>query len=322
MSIIQDQDGLTVEEVHALYFDDAKILTQPEPVYVVSDGEYRRYYTFDRETFQPEFYLSVTQFVREVLPMSKHLLEWYLKNGMVEANRILKERSTYGLILDILLAKYIMREKINLDTDIVPLIKEHTENNGIRVNEKEWETLFKKEVQSFHQFVIDYEVQPIASQLMLGSREYGLLGQIDFVCEMNEKKYTEKTPSAARKRVLALLDFKGGRHFHESHEFQLVCYREIWNANYPENQIEMIGNYSGSDWRKSVGYTFKDQSSTIFGELIEPYHHIATTKGMFNTKDSYLKVMTGVVEYGKIDEGNVKIHSLNEYVSTLMINRL
>jgi hypothetical protein len=101
--------------------------------------------------------------------------------------------------------------------------------------------------------MIDYNVKPLAIEIILYHPADGYAGALDIVCEMDWKKA----------RVRAVIDIKSGRKgFYESHEIQLKAYQTMWDIHFPELPIDKIFNFSPKDWRTSPTYNLKDQTES------------------------------------------------------------
>ncbi len=66
---------LTIEEVKSLYFDPEALIEPAYRLYRIDSDSIRYYYTLD-ETIKPEFYTSVTSFIKLTVPPGIGLLKW------------------------------------------------------------------------------------------------------------------------------------------------------------------------------------------------------------------------------------------------------
>ncbi len=310
---IHQDIGLTIEQVRALYFDDKSIITQPEMIYRLDNGSNKFYYTFNFQEFKPEYYLSTTTLLQNTMPTPYAILEWYAKLGERGAEAKKQERQNYGLMMDIEFSNFLINKKCDLET-LSDRVHAYCIQHKCDVSfVPEWTEELKKDLLSFNQWCMDYDVEPIAMQMMLVSREFGVVGILDLVCMKNEKLYTDKTADKDRKRVRALIDYKSGKsgQFYESNEIKLEIYKVCWNENFPEYPIGQLANYSGKDWLKTPSYNFKDQtvcnSHRKIGHLLE----IASIDAYEPTR--IIKVMGGQMSFKEMGD-NCKAYNADEYI--------
>jgi hypothetical protein len=272
---IEMQNGLTLEEMKALYFDEDALRIAPRTVYRVGGTSKRIYYTLDQNG-DPFFYSSVTGAISRNMPTSQHLIKWIADTGYEEAEAYKEERADYGTFLHIEIGNLLIWRKLDLDT---------LENRLLAyIDEKKLPTNFiyhaeelRKDILSFAQFAIDYKIKPLAVEMILADEETGMAGAIDMPCEMTieEKGFFGEVyksginkglpkETKTEKTVRGIVDFKSGRKgFHESHEVQLEIYRRLWNKNFPDLEIEKTYNWSPKEWRGTVPtYNLKDQSNS------------------------------------------------------------
>lgn len=319
--VFYDKKGLTIEEAKALYFNSEAILTEPEPVYrVKSNGDYRFYFTFDREIFRPEFFISISSFIDKSMPTPPHLIKWIAEMGWEKAEAYKLERAGYGTLIHIMFAEFIIQRHFDFDT-LDGRVLSYVIEKSFDINYRRWADELKKDITAFAQFCLDYEVAPLAIEIMLVSREMGVGGILDLVCLMNAEKYTEKTPKAQRRRVRAIIDFKGSKSgFYESNEVQLFACKQLWHENFPEYPIDIVANWAGKNWLKAPTYTFENHTGKPSEQLIQYLIEIGKVRQF--EPDRTMRVFSGVMEFGKPFDKNVEILELEKVITQEMISRL
>ena len=252
--------GMTAEEMKALFFSDALI----EPSYKVwqlNSKGHRYYYKFNDDGI-PEFYPSVTTILSQTMPKSDYLVKWIAEKGIEEAERYKMERAAYGTFMHAQFEELIINRCYDLD-ELPSKLLSYIAKNNLSPDFVQYADELKKDVLAFAQFVIDYDVKPLAVEIALVHPVHHYAGMIDLPCTMNDPKTGE--------RINAIVDFKSGRKgFHEEHEIQLHLYAMMWCANYPDIPISKVFNFSPKDWRKKPTYNLKDQTESPNAQKI-PY---------------------------------------------------
>lgn len=320
--VLHQEPGLTVEEVKALYFKKDAIIGQPMPIYRLDNGKLKFYYTWDEEEFIPNFYLSVTSFTDANVPKDPGLIEWMVSMGPVEYKKYVSERKHYGMLMDEAFGHFLISGNISLD-QIEGRVYDYCAEKHLFVQQELWVDELKKDILSFAQWLMDYNVEPLGIQMMLASDENGLSGRLDLRCNMDSKNYTEKTPPESRKRHAAIVDYKSGKsgNFYLENEIQLGCYRDIWNFNFPDDPVECIYNWSGKNWRTRPGYHFKNQTGARSLDKIPHYLEIAELDKQ-TTPMSKVNIISGNVTKGNAIDSNFRVFDPVEYVRNLMTERL
>jgi hypothetical protein len=193
------------------------------------DASGQRYYAEVTSAGYVLWYPSVTTVIRATSPMAPGLLQWYVKHGE-NAGKMRDDAAERGTQMHVLIADYLTGEDVLLD--------------GL----PEFQA---KALASFDAFAKEYEVEPLAIEILVHSKDHVFAGTADLVCRMNYKG----------RRVLALVDFKSGENFYRDHAVQLEMYAIAWNEHYgADYPIEYLFNWSPKDWRTKPTYNLKEQS--------------------------------------------------------------
>jgi hypothetical protein len=310
-------DGITSEELSAVYFDN-KVIKQPEPLYRLDYKGKRMYYRFVNGN--PEFYTSVTTFLHNQIPTSKYLLDWQREHGEDE----MLERAHYGTFLHSVFETLLITKQFNLDK-LPELLKAFTIKERCEYKE-EWVEELKKDTLALAQFIIDYKVKPIAVEIILYHPTDGYAGALDLPCfmEIEDKGfYGEVYASGERKgqpkeskqivQIICIIDLKSGRKgFYESHIAQLAAYREMWNLKYPELPIERIFNLAPKGWDTKPAYSLKEQ--TYSKSILKLKQYVENERIDNLDKNWTLTTFEGKIDLTKGIEQNITSKSLAELV--------
>lgn len=300
--------GITSEEIKAIFFDEDALIEPPYKVWQLNSKGQRYYYRFD-ENGEPEFYPSVTTILSQTLPKSPYLVKWIASKGIEEAERYKNERAAYGTFMHAAFERLLINRYYDLD-GLKSELKEYIDVNRLPDNFIYYADDLKKDVLSFAQFVIDYDVRPLAIEIALVHPYYNYAGMIDLPCTMLEKPGSDK-------RINAIIDFKSGKNgFYEEYEIQLHMYKDMWNVNFEKCQIERVYNFAAKDWRKKPTYTLKDQTKSPNACKIPAILELASIE---DTKRD--KVFTSVSGIIKLDSENDLMQNVLSLSLSDMIKR-
>lgn len=228
-------------------------LRQPEVIYRSKIHGNERYYCKENGSI----YVGTTSWVKKVYPTSPHLINWMKTRSEEEINQILDDTSAYGTFFHAVADEFMVKGEIDLKK-----ITAIEENLGIM--NPDWEKSLKMGLASLQQFVQDYEVEVISTEMILTTDEVFRRGcAIDLVCKMNFGK----------KRVVALVDYKTGfidESTYSTHAGQLYDNRRIFMDNFGEN-IDMVFNWSPNQWKKKPTYKLVNQTSPQSEDI---YNHM------------------------------------------------
>lgn len=269
-------NGMTVEEMTALYFDHAALVEAPQKVFRLNTSGNRYYYTFEDEYSEPTFFVSVTTFIKQTLPTSEFLIKWIADMGYDESRRYMMERASYGTFMHTQIADFIINKTYDLDS-LKGKLKAYIEAEKLPNDFIHHADELKKDMLAFAQFCIERNVKPLAIEIVLTHPTDGYAGAIDLACEFDGaikgfhgevyksgKRAGEQKETTKNVRCTAIVDFKSGRKgFYESSEAQLAAYKEMWNKRFPDKHVEYIFNWSPKEWRGSTPtYNLVDQTNS------------------------------------------------------------
>ena len=246
--------GMTVEEMTAMFFDEKTLIEPPYKVWQLNSKGHRYYYRYD-DNGNPEFFPSVTTILSQTLPKAPHLIQWIASKGIEEAERYKGERAAYGTFMHAAFEELLINRAYDLD-GLKGKLKEYIEVYRLPDDFIYYADDLKKDVLAFAQFVLDYDVRPLAVEIALVHPYYKYAGMIDCPCTMLAK-------IGGDERINAIVDFKSGRKgFYEESEIQLGMYRDMWNVNFEQFPVTRIFNFSPKDWRKRPSYNLKEQTDS------------------------------------------------------------
>lgn len=298
-------DNITLNKVTPEYsINDLK--TNPEPLYRINDRGMRFYYTLDN-ALNPTFYGSTTTIKSQVTPTPRAIIEKELQMGKQAFETYRNMRASFGTFWHVQAAVYTENQEYDLDS-LQPTIQGWGENKGVATDG--WHTDAWKGLLAWTRFMNDYNVQPIAIEIPL-AHPGGFAGTIDLVCQMNAKKYTDKTAPEDRKRITAIIDWKTGYIFPD-HAIQLHLNKKVWEHHFPGHPIDKVFNWTWRDWRSKPSYELRNQTSSEEAELIKHYLHIWKKK--FFSKPRDIRAANGLIEIGQDSNQYWEKMPIEEYV--------
>jgi hypothetical protein len=244
----------------------------------------------------------VTTLIKNTLPTPPSLIKWIADRGQEDSQSEALERANYGTFLHLCCAELMMKGKFDLEKLQNKLTAYILQNEIVQT--KGWLEDLKKDILAFAQFIIDYNVKPLAIEICLYHPEDGYAGAIDLVCEMDWKKA----------RIRAIIDLKSGRKgFYESNEIQLQAYANMWQIHFQET-LDKVFNWSPKDWRKSPTYNLKDQTDSPNAKKLPMLVELAKIE---NDKRENKVMIIG----GNIDLLSGLEKNINEYTFTELIKK-
>lgn len=277
--------GMTVEEMTAMFFNVDALIEPPYKIWQLNSKGHRYYYRYD-ENGNPDFFPSVTTILSQTLPKSPFLIKWIADKGIEESERYKGERAAYGTFMHAAFEELLINRAYDLD-GLKSKLKEYIEVNRLPDDFIYYADDLKKDVLAFAQFVLDYDVRPLAVEIALVHPYYKYAGMIDCPCTMLAK-------IGGTDRINAIVDFKSGRKgFYEEAEIQLHLYRDMWNVNFEQFPITKVFNFSPKDWRKKPSYNLKDQTDSPNAKKIPALLDIAAIED--EKKDNIFTAVSGAI---------------------------
>lgn len=283
-------------------------------------GHNRFYYTLD-EAFNVRLYASATTLIKDGYAEDTSALEKWRNNLRAEGKNPeyeLAYLAMRGTLMHFLLGEFIQSKDIPLN-----LLREYIFANAPELTTKPLfedvlakDTLWlTKSVLAFAQFVKDYNVKPLALELIMASDRLGVASPIDLICtlEKEEKGFFgevyktgankgEPKESKQKRTIVAVVDFKSGN-FYDKHYLQLQLYKRIINENYPELEVEGFYNWSPKDWISTPSYNLKEQKDGRLDALCDCIFEQGRIKHSWKTPT--VDFFTETVSMGTFDSVNL-----------------
>lgn len=307
------------------------------PIRRFSQGSNRFYYKV-REDGEIDLYSSGTTLIKDGYAESEQFLEEW-RNKLKAAGKDPKYELNYlamrGTLMHILASDYIQERQIKLANLHQHFLENHPETtteylyNDVISKDSLW---LQKAVMSFAQFVKEYNVKPLAIELMLASDEYQVASPVDMICSMDytEEGYfgevyktTSKTTGVQKgdpkktkrtRHVMAIVDFKSSQAFYDKHFLQLQLYKRMVKENYPDIEITAIYNWSPKEWTGTTPtFNLKEQTSGKLEELCEAVFLQGKIK--HNWKTPTVSIVPESIVFGQ--EVEFKKVPLKEYLKEL-----
>lgn len=271
----------------------------------------KRFYFEVLETGEVQLYSSATTLISDgYVDTSGGLDAWRLKQRILgkDPDAIAKERADLGTIMHFMFGCLLMKLNIPFSIGgIKAFMKSHYDD--LKIDRQRIDYIMDKyavelleDIRSFLKWVKDYNVKPLAIELMLRSERWMVASAVDLICEMDKEitetgyfgeVYKRKTgdknagdpklsTKTTIKRVVAIVDFKSNRdgNFYPSYALQLELYKRMVYENFGDLlEIDGIYNFAPKTW----------------GDGRRPYHFRE------RTEDRELRKADCVFEQGRIN---------------------
>lgn len=280
-------------------FFDADALKTPSHITYRIDNQGERLYARRKDDGEIKVVPSVSTVLR-MMPTEPHLIKWYCDefNSYDEAKQFVAQKAEYGTFMHILFKDLLLGVTLTFDPVLLgQSFGQHLAMRGHKPEQYDLDEagrMLQQDLFGFVSFCQQYKVKPLAIEYIVFGERFA--GCVDLVCKMTLTK-TRKVDNLQDERmfaflpgdaeiveereVIAMIDFKSGRKdFYEENRLQLEGYKDLWNAEFPEHTIEVIGNYGCKDYRLPVRvepYRFKQYKADAvvarkWGLLVELYH--------------------------------------------------
>jgi hypothetical protein len=262
-------DGGVYEALMAEFLDP-RMRVQPRPLYRHTTSEARHYFAVDLDAGLVQWFKSVTTAIKAVWNQP-HLQKWIMEVGTEEAERIRDEAAAYGTFMHAVCGEYLQTGELDLsDAALEMKLFEWAEKQKMPTVPRFWRHKIKQDAAAFAQWVYDYDVRPLAIEILLSCPDMQMAGAIDLVVEMNDKRYT-KTDLSKRKRIVCMVDMKSTRKgAQDTHRIQMELYLRLWRSNFPDVQIDELAVWSPKNWEgREPSYSFSKVLDRIPPEMVE-----------------------------------------------------
>jgi len=195
----------------------------------------------------------------------------------------------------------------------------------------------KGDIIAFADWMNKYQVKPLAIEVPLCTRKYGIATLVDLVCKMImpiKGFWGEEYKTGARKgqpketnkdcEVFAIVDFKSRKKAYvtETDELQLAYCAEMVKENYPEfkDMDFRLFSWHPKDWKTVPGSHFTEHTNKHSVREMELYAEIFHLK---NDVSKYQRMsFKGAVEVGKDLSENYELKTLMEIVEIDKMKRI
>lgn len=338
---------INIQSVETEWFDEKSFRLPPYKVgrVTINDLDGRCYIKILEDGLEDPFrlYTSLTTAINASNRMPPQLLEWYYKHGLKEAKRLLSVAQHYGTLMHITFGEFL-RVGSHALNEIDVFVDNYLESHNFYERECDnWKEDLKYDLLAFVQFCYDYQVQPLAVELVLVGN-CGIGTAIDLVCKMvieiegyfgevyktdcKGGKKGDPKMSKAEKTITALINFKSGKHgFYRENGIQCIIEQMLFEENFPDVKIEGVFNWAPKEWRESPTYTLKDWSKEekITEREIEAIISLAHVRFSEAAQSKKYIKLDGDVFLGNDTEDNIRFdtiqqHCINRFTSTPLNN--
>lgn len=275
-------------------------------------------------------YTSLTTAISTCAPMEDGLLDWFIKHGRQQADRLTVLSQHYGTLMHLEIGKFLINGNYNFD-GVDQAIEDYlSENNFYDRDCDEWNTKLRYDMLAFVQFYFDYNIKPLGIEyVLLSEKGFGTL--IDLVCKMTVKvdglDYENPYKSGPRKgqpretkvdkEIFAIINFKSGRKgFYKTNGIQAIAEKMLWEENFPDMPLEGAYNWAPKDWRTEPGYNLKDWTGAVSEEEVNAVLKLAELRYANKAENkTYINISGEISIVDKTVEGVMTKETIDEFAS-------
>lgn len=326
---------MNITDVKTIYFDSEALHLQPYRVGRVKLSESGRAY-FKYE-LPARIFTSLTTVISTCTPTPYGLLQWKMRYGEKESNRLARVAAMYGTMMHSEIGTFCINQQWNFDTAREVVDDFLSENQFYDPDTADWHERLKEDMQAWADFVYRDNVKVLAVEMVLCSEAYQFATAIDIVCmmdvdamEVSDSVVYASGPRKGqpkevkvRKRIRGIINMKSGRHgFYQENANQLELERMVWNENYPEMPVEHVFNWAPTDWREVSGdkYKLKDQSGKANKIEMEAMLMLASERYKGENERKMWTNITGEVYYGNDPTTNITQLRVIDHLTNIITN--
>ena len=286
------------------------------PVRRFSQGSNRFYYRIE-PSGEITLFSSGTTLIRDGYAESEFALEEWrnkLKADGKDPVYELAYAAMRGTLLHILAGDFIQQKEVTLGNLHAYFATNHPDTTTqayyleVIIRDTLW---LQKGLLAFAQFVKDFNVKPLAIELILTSEKYGVASPVDMICTMDieEKGFfgevyksgeNKGKPKESKKvrTIFAIVDFKSSKAFYDKHALQLKLYKQMASECYPDLKIEGLYNWSPKDWTgETPSYNLKEQSGGKLEDISDVVFQQGAIKHQWKTPT--VNIVPDSISFGK-----------------------
>lgn len=310
MGVYEIAQDITAEHMSAVFFD-RNALREPNYRLCQLNARGQRYYYVLNEK-GTELYPSVTTILKKVMPENTILTSWKIDLGKEASDAYTMDRARFGTFVHGLLQELVITRKFDLES-IKEKLGKYIEREKLPMSFMEHEDEAKCAMLSFAKWLKEYDVRPLAVEIALYHPELKYAGMLDLVCNMRKYPIGDKHGD---ERVNAICDFKTTtKDFRDEHAIQLGLYRQMWDASFPDVQIDEIANVSPKAWwntaKKQVSYHFEWQTEN---EVLKQIPYLLELYKLLPTETKKIALCGGIIDLNEDVDSNVTVLTLEELV--------
>lgn len=291
------------------------------PIRRFSQGKNRFYYRVEADG-EITLFSSGTTLIKDGYSESEIFLEEWRNKLKAEGKDPIYElmyAAMRGTLLHVLAGDFIQQKEISLSNlnryfaQNHPDITTQAYYTEVILRDTLW---LQKGLLAFAQFVKEYNVKPLAIELILSSEKYGVASPVDLICSMDieEKGFfgevyksgvnkDKPKESKQTKTIIAIVDFKSSKAFYDKHELQLILYKQMVKECYPDLKVEGLYNWSPKEWTGTTpSYNLKEQSTGKLQELADVVFQQGAIKHSWKTPT--VNIVPDFISFGKDFEYN------------------